>query len=109
MRFPNGARAHGLRRDALKIDPFPVVGGGQTIEVSYLVGLRRAFCFFDIDRMTSLPLPFASSGFAACAMAAAMSSSTPGCANVVADSILTKRFWLPLPRSNPCGSGNEAP
>ena len=64
----------------------------QTIDVNYLVGLRRAFCFFDIDRMNSLPLPFAGSGFAACAIAATMSSSTPGCTSVAADSSLTKRF-----------------
>jgi len=59
--------------------------------------------------MTSLPLPPEGNGLLAWVIAAAMSSSTAGCTSVATDSSRINRFWLPLPRSNFCGTGSEAP
>jgi len=59
--------------------------------------------------MISLPLPLAGDGVLPCATAAAMSSSTSGRASAASDSILIKRFCLPLPSRTLCGSGSLDP
>jgi hypothetical protein len=78
-------------------------------EANQSLVLGRGFGFSEIDRMISLPLLLTANGRSACATAAAMSFSTSGRANVATDSILIKRFWLPLPRNSLCGSGSEDP
>src|SRR6516225_2969229 len=61
-------------------------------------GLRRGGFFAPSDLMMRLPFPLAGNGILACAIVAAISASTSGCANWLAASTGMKRVCFPDPR-----------